>query len=370
MSQVTISIDMMGGDHGLKVTVPAVKVALDRHSDIKLLLVGDGEQLRTQLRKHRLLSHPRIEIVHASEIVEMGEAPSQALRNKKDSSMRIALNLIKEHKAQACVSAGNTGALMATARFVLKMLPGIDRPAIVYAIPTLDQETQKYSSVQMLDLGANVDCNENHLFQFAIMGSVLARTVNKIEKPRVALLNIGVEEIKGHQVIQSAAKLISESGMVNYTGFVEGNDIFRNRADVIVCDGFIGNVALKTIEGVVKFVAQTVRISVHKNIFHKLLGLLSLPILSDVRKVFDMRQYNGATFIGLNGVVIKSHGSALAVPFARAISQAVKEVKENVLDEIRESLSSLLKQSADQSGDQLVEIKAEIKAEKKSEGQE
>ncbi len=335
---------MMGGDHGLKVTVPAVKIALSRHSDVKLILVGDEAQMRPWLKKNRLLEHPRLEIQHASEIVEMGESPSGALRNKKDSSMRVAINTVKEGRSQACVSAGNTGALMATARFVLKMLPGVDRPAIVYAIPTLDHETKKYSSVYMLDLGANIDCTEQHLFQFGVMGSVLSRAVNGIENPRVALLNIGVEEIKGHQVIQNAAKLLSESKLVNYTGFVEGNDIFRNRADVIVCDGFIGNVALKTIEGVVKFVAQTFKISIHKHIFNKILGLLCLPVLSDVRKVFDMRQYNGATFIGLNGVVIKSHGSALSVPFATAISQAVREVKEGVLDQVRDSIGSVLVQ--------------------------
>ena len=342
MSQVTISIDMMGGDHGLKVTVPAVKMALSRHEDVSLLLVGDEAKMKPYLKKYRLLDHPRLRTQHASEIVEMGESPSSALRGKKDSSMRVAINLVKEGNAQACVSAGNTGALMATARFVLKTLPGIDRPAIVYAIPTLDQKTHQYSSVYMLDLGANIDCNEQHLFQFAVMGSVLSKAVNGVDKPRVALLNIGVEEIKGHQVIQNAAKLISESGILNYTGFVEGSDIFKNRADVIVCDGFVGNVALKTIEGAVKFVAQTFKISIHKHIFNKILGLLCLPLLSDVRRVFDMRQYNGATFIGLNGVVIKSHGGALEAAFATAISQAVKEVKKDVLNEISQSVGSLL----------------------------
>lgn len=342
MSKIVITIDAMGGDHGLVATVPASKIALKKHPELTLILVGDEDQLKEKLRKHKLLNHPRIQIQHASEVVTMDELPSQALRGKKDSSMRVAIDLVKSGRASACVSAGNTGALMATARFVLKTLQGIDRPAIVYALPTLDPLTNKSSTVHMLDLGANVDCSAETLFQFAVMGSILTRAVASIEHPRVALLNIGEEEMKGHAVIQDAAKLISESGAVNYTGFVEGNDIFRNKADVIVCDGFIGNVALKTIEGVAKFLAQSIKKSLNRSLFTKICALFALPVLRGAGKTMDMRRYNGASLLGLKGIVIKSHGSAKAIAFATAITEAVKEVEKDVPNEIAKNVEALM----------------------------
>lgn len=334
----------MGGDHGLVATIPAAKIALNKHPELKLILVGDEVQIRTALRKFKLHGHGRVEVKHASEIVEMDESPSQALRSKKDSSMRVAINMVKDGVASACVSAGNTGALMATARFVLKTLPGIDRPAIVYALPTIDPQTNNQTTVHMLDLGANVDCSAEALFQFAVMGSVLTRAVDGIEFPRVALLNIGEEEMKGIPVIQDAAKLIGESGAVNYTGFVEGNDIFRNKADVIVCDGFIGNMALKTIEGVAKFLAQSIKMSLNRSLFSKLCALAAYPVLKSAGKTMDMRRYNGASLLGLKGIVIKSHGSAKAIAFATAISEAVKEVEKDVPNEISRRVEALLGQ--------------------------
>lgn len=342
MTNATISIDMMGGDHGLPVTMPAAKIALKRFPDVKLLLVGDEAKITFALKKHKLHQHPRVEIQHASEVVEMDEAPSSALRGKKDSSMRVAINMVKDARAEACVSAGNTGALMATARFVLKTLPGIDRPAIIYAIPTMDPETKKLSSCHILDLGANVDCSAENLFQFAVMGSVLTRAVESIPEPRVALLNIGVEEMKGLPVIQETAQMLIDEKAINYTGFVEGNDLFRNRADVVVCDGFIGNIALKTLEGTVKFLGQTLSDAFHKNWLRKLCKLLALPALFDVRNTFDMRQYNGASLVGLKGIVIKSHGGAKIEAFATAIGEAVKEVEKDVPNEISRSVEAVM----------------------------
>lgn len=342
MPQNTISIDMMGGDYGLSVTVPAAKIALKRFPKTTLLMVGDEAQIMRSLKRHKLADHPRVQVQHASEVVEMDELPSSALRGKKDSSMRVAINMVKEDRAGACVSAGNTGALMATARFVLKTLQGIDRPAIVYAIPTLDPKTKKLGSCHILDLGANVDCSSDHLFQFAVMGSVLTRAVENIDQPRVALLNIGVEEMKGLPVIQDTAQLLIEEKAINYTGFVEGNDLFRNKADVVVCDGFIGNIALKTLEGTVKFLGQTLSDAFHKNWLRKLCKLCALPALFDARQTFDMRQYNGASLVGLKGIVIKSHGGAKIEAFATAIGEAVKEVEKDVPNEIARSVEKIL----------------------------
>jgi glycerol-3-phosphate acyltransferase PlsX len=266
----------------------------------------------------------------------MQELPSQALRSKKDSSMRVAINLVKEGAAAACVSAGNTGALMATARYVLKTLPGVERPAIICALPTMRGHTH------MLDLGANVDSTPEHLFQFAVMGSVLTSAVNSIERPTVGLLNIGEEEIKGNERVKEAARLFAESGIINYAGFVEGDDIYKGTVDVVVCDGFIGNVALKTSEGVARMITHFLREEFTRSPLTKLIALLAKPVLKGFRHKIDPRRYNGASLIGLQGIVVKSHGSADEVAFANAIKEAVVEVRKNVPQRIGSQLEVLL----------------------------
>ena len=273
----------------------------------------------------------RLIIHHASQKVEMDELASSALRNKKDSSMRVALNLVKNGAADACVSAGNTGALMATSRFVLKMLPGIDRPAICTSLPSMTGHTW------MLDLGANVDCDTEHLFQFALMGSVLADAVDGNKEPRVGLLNIGEEEIKGNEQVKEAAQLLMAT-IPNYAGFAEGDDIYKGNFDVIVCDGFVGNVSLKTSEGVAKMIADFIKQEFSRNIFTRLAGLCAMPVLKAFKKRIDPRRYNGASLLGLRGIVIKSHGSADALAFANAIKVAILEVRENVPERITSQL--------------------------------
>jgi phosphate acyltransferase len=320
---VTLSIDAMSGDHGHPVVVKAARLALKDHPELRLILVGDEPALKTSLAANRLAGEARVEVQHASEVVEMDELPSKALRGKKDSSMRVAVNLVKEGRAQACVSAGNTGALMGTARFVLKMLPGIDRPAIITAIPSVDGHTY------MLDLGANAECTAEQLCQFAVMGSALVTAVNGIERPRVALLNIGEEEIKGNDVIRQAAGLISAAGL-NYTGFIEGDHIFLDPVDVVVCDGFAGNVALKTGEGVAKLIGKFLKEEFTANWLHRLAAVAAYPALRNLGKRIDPRRHNGASFLGLNGIVIKSHGGADALGFANAIRVALEEVRKNV----------------------------------------
>lgn len=339
---MALAIDAMGGDHGIGVTVPAAVAALKKHPDLHLILVGQEDAVRVSLRKYKALNHPRVTIQHASEIVEMDELPSHALRNKKDSSMRVAINLVKEGKAQACVSAGNTGALMATSRFVLKVISGIDRPAIVYAMPGFDYASGRQTVVHMLDLGANVDCSAEHLFQFAVMGSLLTAAATHNERPRVALLNIGEEEIKGLDNIKQAAKLLMDCPAVNYIGFVEGNDIFRNKADVIVCDGFIGNIALKTSEGVAQFIMHNVKSAFKKNLLTKLCGLLAAPVLLKIKEKLNVKKYNGASLLGLRGIVIKSHGGADEEAFEAAIDRAIEEVAQDVPNLISTHVHNLL----------------------------
>jgi glycerol-3-phosphate acyltransferase PlsX len=320
---VTLAVDAMSGDHGHTVAVRAARLALKDHPALRLVLVGDEATLKKSLAANHLDREPRVSLQHASEVVAMDELPSKALRGKKDSSMRVAINLVKEGRAQACVSAGNTGALMATARFVLKMLPGIDRPAIITAIPSVDGHTY------MLDLGANAECTAEQLCQFAIMGSALVTAVNGIDKPRVALLNIGEEEIKGGEVIRQAAALIQAAGL-NYTGFIEGDHIFLDPVDVVVCDGFAGNVALKTGEGVAKLVAKFLKEEFSANLFHRLAAIAAYPALKNLGKRIDPRRHNGATFLGLQGTVIKSHGGTDAIGFANAIGVGLREVEKNV----------------------------------------
>ncbi len=335
MSEKTIiALDAMGGDHGPDVVLAAARYVLSRQADVRLVLVGDQELLAEKI-KAAGAGDPRLSIHHASQQVEMCEPPSQALRNKKDSSMRVAINLVKEGGAHACVSAGNTGALMATGRFVLKTLPGIDRPAICTSIPSIEGHSW------VLDLGANVDSSAEHLFQFAVMASVLAEAVDGVARPRVGLLNIGEEEIKGNDQVKRAAALLADSP-VNYIGFVEGDDVYKGGVDVVVCDGFVGNVALKTSEGVAKMISHFMKEAFNHNLLTKLAGLIVMPVLKSFRRRIDPRRYNGATLLGLRGVVIKSHGGADELAFANAIEVAILEARKQVPERIHAQLETLL----------------------------
>jgi glycerol-3-phosphate acyltransferase PlsX len=347
LKSITIAIDAMGGDHGVKSTIPAAVSAVKRFSQLQLILVGNEKTLTRALRQYKAAKHPRITIEHASEVVAMDESPALVLRNKKDSSMRIAINLVKEGRADACVSAGNTGALMATSRFVLKMLPGVDRPAIIYAFPGVNHQTGETHPVHMLDLGANVDCSAEHLFQFGVMGSIHHACIHPEHgKPRVALLNIGEEDMKGLEIIKQAAKMLGECESINYIGFVEGNDLLRDKADVIVCDGFIGNIALKTVEGTASHIAYHVKAVFKSSLMARVLSVFALPILLKLRNKLDNRRYNGASLIGLKGIVIKSHGGADKVAFLNAIVEAVKEVEQDIPSKIHHQIADLLGQES------------------------
>ncbi|MFZ5722784.1 MAG: phosphate acyltransferase PlsX [Pseudomonadota bacterium] len=320
----TIAVDAMGGDHGPAVTVPAALKSLKNNASLSLVLVGDESQVRAELARHGAGSEARIRVQHATQVVAMDDPVAVALRNKRDSSMRVAINLVHEKQADACISAGNTGALMAISRFVLKTHPKIDRPAICTALPTVK------GRVHMLDLGANVDSTAEHLWQFAVMGSILASAVDGVERPRVALLNIGQEDIKGNEQIKAAAQLLAADSSLNYTGFVEGDGVFRGEADVVVCDGFVGNVALKASEGVAKMFGEIIKRQINRNLLTKFVGALALPIWKGLKNEMDPGRYNGASLVGLNGIVIKSHGSADVSSFANALAVAVHEVDKNV----------------------------------------
>lgn len=335
---IRIAIDAMGGDHGLGVTVPASLDALKQFSDIHITLVGIEDQVLEELSKHTY-DPERISVVHAEEVVEMDDLPSKALRNKRKSSMRIALNLVKEDSADACVSAGNTGALMAVAKFVLKTLPGIDRPAICTSMPTMK------GHVHVLDLGANVGVDGETLAQFAIMGSVLASAIDDNPTPRVGLLNIGEEEIKGHQRIKDAHQILTQTN-INYCGYVEGDDIYKGNTDVVSCDGFDGNIALKASEGVAKMISFYLKDAFKKNIFTKLVGLLSYPVLKAFKDKMDPRRYNGASLLGLQKIVVKSHGGADQFAFLHAIAEARLEVQKNVPQRIAAEVSKIMSQRA------------------------
>jgi glycerol-3-phosphate acyltransferase PlsX len=327
---ITLAVDAMGGDHGPKITVPASINALTRYDQLHIILVGDKELIEKELQKNKY-TNTRLSIQHTSEVVEMDESPQSALKNKKDSSMRVAINLIKEEKAQACVSAGNTGALMATARYVLKMLPGIDRPAIASSLPS-----QK-GTTYMLDLGANTDCTAEHLLQFAVMGAMLVSSVTGNPNPSVGLLNIGSEDIKGNEIVKEASELLRRSHL-NFYGNVEGNDIFKGTTDVVVCDGFVGNVALKTAEGIAQLMGRFLTQEFKRNWITKVMAFVSLLVLNRFKKRLDPRRYNGASFLGLRGIVIKSHGSADSYSFFFAIQTAIEESKNNVLEKIQKQL--------------------------------
>ncbi len=341
MTDITIALDAMGGDFGPKVTVPAALEALKEHPQLKLILVGNSQELEKILAAHHAKVNDRLVIRHASEQVAMDELPSQALRTKKDSSMRVAINLVKEGVARACVSAGNTGALMATARFVLKTLPGIDRPAIITSFPAIGKDKE----VRVLDLGANVDSCADHLYQFAVMGSVLVSVLDNIERPKVGLLNIGQEEIKGNDQVKQTAQLLTESDGINYYGYVEGDAIFSGVVDVVVCDGFVGNVALKTIEGMAKLLSAFAKEEFKRTPFSRMAALIAWPVLSRLKKRMDPGRRNGASFIGLQGIVIKSHGSANVMAFAHAIHEAVVEVENNIPQRIGQEVGMLLEES-------------------------
>ncbi len=328
---VTIAIDTMGGDHGTHVTVPAAVEYLRKNPGDTIVLVGLPDAIEAELRTLQTKTGPNLRIYAASEVVGMDESPQLVLRNKKDSSMRVAINLVKNGEAAACVSAGNTGALMATARYVLKMLPGIDRPAIASFLPTIKGQ------VCMLDLGANVDCSAEHLLQFALMGSTLVSAIEHKNNPSVGLLNIGSEDIKGNEVVKQAAELLQNSDL-NFYGNIEGNDIFKGITDVVVCDGFVGNVSLKTTEGLAQMLSGFLREEFSRNVFTKLAGLIAMPVLKAFKRRVDPRRYNGASLLGLRGIVLKSHGSADAFAFQCAIERAAEEARGGMLHHISEHI--------------------------------
>jgi len=329
----------MGGDQGPLVTISSAIMAIKQLPNLRLILCGDEniitkEFARLNISKESLVKHPQLSIFATTEVVTMDDKPAFALRTKKNSSMRKALDLVHEGKAQACVSAGNTGALFSMAHFVLKTLPGVERPALISSLPTHNEDKHVF----MLDLGANVFCDSHVLYQFGVMGSVMAEQVDGINKPRIALLNMGEEAIKGSDHIKQAALELSENEEINYIGFIEGGDIFSNKADVIVCDGFVGNVALKTCEGVARLVYEKSRSAFSQSFLMKIMAFLLKPSLKKVFKSMNPDQYNGASLIGLRGIVVKSHGNANANAFFSAIIEAVKEVERQVPEKIKSSL--------------------------------
>jgi glycerol-3-phosphate acyltransferase PlsX len=331
---VTIALDCMGGDHGLPVTIPAALSFLDQRAEARVVLVGDAESIVNALRARNRADDPRIRVQHASEIVGMDDPPAIALRGKRDSSMRVAVDLVKNGEADACVSAGNTGGLMAISRFVLKMMPGVERPAIASMVPTMR------GRCCVLDLGANVDCTALHLLQFAVMGAALYSVVEKVERPSVGLLNIGEEDIKGNEVVKQAGELLKTSGL-NYYGNVEGFDIYKGTTDVVVCDGFVGNVFLKSSEGLARMLASYLQEEFKRSVFSRLVALASLPVINAFRRRVDPRRLNGASLLGLRGIVVKSHGSADALAFEVAIDRAWEEANRGILERIREHLPPL-----------------------------
>ncbi len=333
-NNVTLSLDAMSGDLGAEVVVRAAAATIRKYENVNLILVGDETVLAGMVERF-VDDASRIEIQHASEIVEMSEPPADALRRKKDSSMRVAINLVKEGVADGCVSSGNTGALMATSKFVLNTQKGIDRPVFIAELPA------KGGSLHMLDLGANTQATAQQLFQFAVMGSIVSSDIHGIKAPRIALLNIGAEDIKGNDTVREAADLLQASTL-NYVGFIEGNDLFSGRADVVVTDGFTGNVALKTIEGAVGLVHHFLKQAFTRNWFSRLQAILASPVLRRLSAEMDSRHYNGATLAGLNGIVIKSHGGADALAFQHAIDTAIVEVR----DQLPQQIGSLLEKEA------------------------
>ncbi|WP_269495347.1 phosphate acyltransferase PlsX [Castellaniella sp. S9] len=343
-NRVRIAIDCMGGDHGLPVTVPAAIAFARACPDAQCLLVGDESQIRQALQRDAAPAGS-FEILHASEVVAMHDSVEVALRRKKDSSMRIAVQAVKDGRADAAVSAGNTGAWMAISRYVLKTLDGIDRPAIATAIPN-----QAGRATTVLDLGANVDCTAEHLLQFGLMGSALVSSVDRLERPRVGLLNIGEEVIKGNDVVKRAAELLRASGL-NFHGNVEGDDIFKGSVDVVVCDGFVGNVVLKSVEGLARMIGVMMREEFRRTPLTMAAGLVASPVLNRFRARVDNRRYNGAALLGLRGIVIKSHGSADAYAFGQALLRAREAVQNGLLDGTIEGLAALRRALSDTAGE-------------------
>jgi phosphate acyltransferase len=331
---VTVAVDAMGGDHGPATTVPACADFLAAAPDARIVLVGPAERLEALLARTAPALRERITIRGASEVVDMHDPPAEALRRKKDSSMRVAINLVKEGAADACVSAGNTGALMAIARFVLKTLPGIDRPAIASQLPT------KTGSTLVLDLGANVNCTPDHLVQFAAMGSALASAVSGIERPSIGLLNIGEEDIKGSDLVKQAGELLKGSTL-NFYGNVEGDDIYMGTTDVVVCDGFVGNVMLKTSEGLAHMLYEFLKTEFTRNLLTRMAAAVVYPVLKSFKRRIDPRRFNGATLVGLKGVVVKSHGGADVFAFTNALLRAAAEVEHGVLEKIAQRISEM-----------------------------
>lgn len=325
----------MGGDFGPHCIVPASLACLAEIPSLHLVLVGQESLLEELIARHSGVDRARLRIEHAAEVIGMAERPSQALRGKPDSSMRVALELLRDGKAQACVSAGNTGALMALSRYVLKTLPGIERPAMVTAIPTAR------GHCHLLDLGANVDCSAEHLYQFALMGVVAAEALG-VERPRVALLNVGTEDVKGNQQVKLAASLLQQAQGLNYIGFIEGDGLYRGDADVVVCDGFVGNILLKSSEGLAAMIAARIEALFRASLRARLLGLLALPLLRRLQRELGPVQRNGASFLGLQGIVVKSHGAAAPEAFQSAIRLALAEVRENLPQRLHGRLEHLL----------------------------
>lgn len=329
---IKIAIDCMGGDSGLAVTIPGTVDVANRYPDTHFLLVGLIDQIEAALERAKPNDRSQFEIISATEVVTMDDPVEIALRRKKDSSMRVAIACVKNGQADACVSSGNTGALMALSRFVLKMLPGIDRPAIATALPNV-----KGGGTTVLDLGANVDCSAEHLLEFGIMGSALVQAIDHVDAPTVGILNIGQEDIKGNDQVKQAAQLLKASHL-NFYGNVEGDDIFKGTTDVIVCDGFVGNAVLKAIEGTAKMIFSQIKGEFKRSLFSKLAALLSIPVFGRLRKRLDNRRYNGAALLGLRGIVFKSHGSADVFAFACAVERARGAVESNLLNKIIHSV--------------------------------
>ncbi len=340
MDRPVIAVDAMGGDQGLSVTVPAVCSFIRDNPSVECILVGDERKIKRRLNKLNIKSLDRIHVHHASEVVGMDESPSLALRSKKDSSIRVALNLVKEGHAQACVSSGNTGALMATAKFVLKTLPGVSRPAIMARLPTMQDR-----DVRVLDLGANVDATAEQLLQYAIMGSLVTTMIDGVDAPSVGLLNVGEEEIKGNEQVKATAELLKQVDSMNYIGYIEGNDIFTGKVDVVVCDGFVGNIALKAGEGITKLVRQYAKEEFTRNVLTRLAGALVYPIMKRLARRLDPRERNGASLLGLNGVVIKSHGNADDYAFINALQEANMQMVKSIPTRIGDEVSRIIERS-------------------------
>jgi glycerol-3-phosphate acyltransferase PlsX len=336
--QITVALDAMGGDFGPEVILPAAAEVLKRHKNLNIILAGDRVALEQTAAEQGISLNGRMRVKHASQVVEMHDDPRLAIRKKKDSSMRVAIDLVKQGIAQAAVSAGNTGALMGTAKFVLKTLPGIDRPAICTTIPSITGHTH------MLDLGANVDCTAEHLFQFAVMGSVLAEAIDNTDSPKVGLLNIGHEDSKGNAQVKEANAYLVDAP-INYIGFVEGDDIYNGSTDVVVCDGFVGNVSLKTSEGVAKMISHFMKQEFTNSLYNRIAAMIAMPVLKAFRSRIDPREYNGASLLGLNGIVIKSHGSADIFSYANAIEIAVLEIEKSIPEHIRTRMEPLLEKA-------------------------